>query len=456
MSEPTDVTQLPVHPRLRFKGNGSADIESLNYDGRGVAHVEGKATFVEGALPGEHVEFGITRRKPTFDNAVATAVHTPSPERILEPRCPYFGQCGGCSLQHIRDTAQIGYKQEIVREQMHYIGKVEPEAWAEPLTGPCWGYRRKARLGARLVPKKGGVLVGFREKSSAYIADMTACAILDPRVSAMLPALRTLIASLSIPDKIPQIEVAAADDEVALVFRHLSPLTTEDRQHMTVFAEAHDVQVWLQPEGPDSAHPLAPDTPPALVYRLPESNVEIAFSPMDFTQINADINRKMVAQALDWLAPDKDACVLDLFCGLGNFSLPLARRAGKVIGIEGSQRLVEGAQANANRNGITNAEFRMADLYAQVETAPWGEVEFDYLLLDPPRSGAMEVIRLLPEDAPRRIVYVSCYPGTLARDANYLVNDMGYRLVRMGVMDMFPQTTHVETMALFEKTGSPS
>lgn len=451
MRSPVETLQLAVQPRIKFKGDGSGEIESLNYDGRGVAHINGKTTFIENALPGEQVEYGITRRKPTFDNAVATKILRVSPDRVVEPRCGYFGSCGGCAIQHIRDQVQIGFKQQIVAEQLKHIGGIETDAWQAPLTGPYWGYRRRARLGARLVAKKGGVLVGFREKASTYIADMNSCEILDERVARLIPALKALIGKTSIPDQIPQIEVAAADNAVALVFRHLQPLNEQDLELLKQFADVNDIQVWLQPAGPDSIAPLGDASPEPLYYGFDNSEIRIQFGPTDFTQINASINRKMVAQAIEWLDVDETSHVLDLFCGLGNFSLPIAEKVAWVTGIEGSQKLVDGAAANAARNGLKNTEFRMADLYEQVESFAWGDRPYDRVMLDPPRSGAIEVLKLLPDALAQKIVYVSCYPGTMARDAAYLVKVRGYRLSKIAVMDMFPQTTHVETMALFER-----
>ena len=451
MGSPVESLQLTVHPRIKFKGDGSGEIESLNYDGRGVTHIGGKTTFIENALPGEQVEYGITRKKPTFDNAVATRILRVSPDRVIEPRCKYFGSCGGCAIQHIRDEVQIGFKQQIVAEQLKHIGGIETDAWQAPLTGPHWGYRRRARLGARLVTKKGGVLVGFREKASTYVTDMNSCEILDERVASVIPALRELIGNTSIPDQIPQIEVAAADNAVALVFRHLKPLTQQDIELLKRFGSEHDIQVWLQPAGPDSVAPLSDTPPEPLYYDFDDSDIRIQFSPIDFTQINASINRKMISLAIEWLDVDEHSHVLDLFCGLGNFSLPFAEKVAWVTGIEGSQKLVDGAAANAERNGLKNTDFRMADLYEQADSFAWGDRPYNRVMLDPPRSGAMEVLRLLPDEFARKIVYVSCYPGTLARDAAYLVNSRGMRLSKIAVMDMFPQTTHVETMALFEQ-----
>ncbi|KPK10141.1 MAG: 23S rRNA methyltransferase [Acidithiobacillales bacterium SG8_45] len=438
-------------PGIRFKGSGTVRIESLSHDARGVGHVEGKTVFVEGALPGELVEYGLLRSKSSFDNGSVTRVIEASPDRVLSPRCEHFGICGGCSLQHLQDAAQLRYKQQIVLENFDKIGKVQPQTWLEPLTSASWGYRRKARIGARLVPKKGGVLVGFREKRSAYITDIEYCHVLDARVATLLPAMHQLIGGLSCPDQIPQIEVAAGDEEVVLVFRHLVAFTREDLADLTAFSRSHNVQVWLQPGGPDSVKPLWPEKPPALKYFLPEFDVEIQFRPTDFTQVNVEVNRKMVARAIDLLELQEGDEVLDLFCGLGNFTLPLARQCDRVLGIEGDETLVAGARDNARRNAIGNARFVTGDLYQETELPPWGNAKFNKVLIDPPRSGALEVIKHIPANGPERIVYVSCYPSTLARDADYLVNELGYHFEAACVMDMFPQTSHVESIALFTR-----
>jgi 23S rRNA (uracil1939-C5)-methyltransferase len=331
---------------------------------------------------------------------------------------------------------------------------VEPESWLPALDGPHWGYRRKARLGARLVQKKGGVIVGFREKRSAYLTALASCEVLHPRVSALLPLLCNLIATLSTPNRIPQIEVAVGDNATAFVFRHLVPLTANDDARLADFGRQHDIQIFRQPGRPDQLVPVWPQSPAPLVYRLPDANVELEFAPADFIQVNAELNQRMVARALELLDPQPGEAVLDLFCGLGNFTLPLARRAGRVLGIEADAVLIEEARRNARHNNIQNAEFRLADLYSPETPDPWGAERFDKWLLDPPRTGAVEVVKRLPaEGGPRRILYVSCNPGTLARDSEILVHTKGYRLTAAGVMDMFPQTSHVEAMALFERSN---
>jgi 23S rRNA (uracil1939-C5)-methyltransferase len=424
-------------------------IEALTDDGRGLARVGGKVVFVEGALPGETVRLRYGRRRRRYDTARLVEVLNPSPARVTPP-CPYFGTCGGCALQHLAPEAQVRAKQQILSEQFRRLGGgLEPEQWLAPVTGPVWGYRRRARLGVRVVPKKGGVLVGFRERARSYITGLDACLVLEPSLSALLPALRELVAGLSAPDRLPQIEVCAGDAAAALVFRHLVPLTEADRERLRAFGARYGVQIYLQPGGPESVAPLYPERPAPLEYVLEDFGLVLAFGPTDFVQVNAAVNRAMVRQAVEWLEPAPDESVLDLFCGLGNFTLPLARRAGRVLGLEVDPGLVERARANATRNGLANAEFRQADLYALEGSGGFGDFHFDKLLIDPPRSGAMEAIKRLPEPGPRRIVYVSCFPATLARDSAYLVRSRGYRLVAAGILDMFPHTRHVESMAVF-------
>jgi 23S rRNA (uracil1939-C5)-methyltransferase len=436
---------------IRFKGTGEIRIESLSHDARGVGHLDGKTVFVEGALPGERVEYGVLRSKPSYDNASATAILDVSPDRALQPRCATFGICGGCSLQHLKEGAQLRYKQRIVEENFLKIGNVAPETWLSPISGPSWAYRRKARIGVKLVPKKGGVLVGFREKRSAYITDIEYCHVLDRRVADLIPGIRALITGLSCPDRIPQIEIAAGDDAVVLVFRHLVAFTKEDLDDLRAFSQQTGAQVWLQPGGPDSVEVLSPVSPPPLEYALSEFDITIRFRPTDFTQVNIAVNRQMVSRAVEWLELKPDDEVVDLFCGLGNFTLPLAKHCKNVFGIEGDDMLVTGAKENARRNGISNAKFAVGDLYTDSETAPWGTKKFNKLLIDPPRSGALEVVKHIPADGPERIVYVSCYPATLARDAGHLVHTLGYKMKAASVMDMFPQTSHVESIALFTR-----
>lgn len=431
---------------------GVAHTESLTHEGLAVAHVDGKAVFIHGSLPGETVRFRYHNKHARYDVAVATEILNPSADRVV-PACPHFGQCGGCSLQHFRPSAQVAAKQAILLETLQRIGGVTPERVLAPVTGPEWHYRRRARLGARLVPKKGGVIVGFRERRSSFIAHIESCAILDARVGGLIPEIRGVISSLSCPDRIPQVEVAAGDEAVALVFRHVVPLTDRDHQMLTEFGAAHGITVYLQPEGPESVQLLPSCAPAALEYQV-EDATRLRFSPIDFVQINTVVNARMVARAIELLEVTCEDRIVDFFCGLGNFSLPLARRARHVAGVEGSAALVSRARENAVYNRITNAEFVCEDLYrpANADGAPeWWNEGFDKALLDPPRSGAMDLLKRINADSIRRILYVSCYPGTLARDAEFLVNVKGYRAAAAGVLDMFPHTNHVESYILFEQ-----
>lgn len=446
------VSQPPA--RITTIGDDLAPIrvESLNHDGRGVARVNGKVTFIDGALPGEDVRFRYHNKHKHYDDGIVTEIISPSPDRVTPP-CPHFGTCGGCSLQHLRPAAQILAKQSVLQEALARIGRVEPERWLAPLTGSAWHYRRRARLGVRQASPSGGVLIGFREKRRSLICSLDACLVLDEKISALLPALKELVAALSCPDRIPQIELAAADNASALVFRHLAALTDEDMDKLCNFARRYDIQIHLQGKGPDSIKPLWPEAPEELYYRLPEYGVEIHFCPSDFIQVNGEMNRKMVHQAIELLEVKPQEQVLDLFCGLGNFTLPLARRAARVLGVESEAGLVAAARHNAALNNLDNVEFQTANLYDDTGVPPWAGVNFDKLLLDPPRSGAMEVIQRLSEPRPTRLVYVSCDPATLARDSGHLVSHLGYRLAAAGVLDMFPHTSHVEAMAVFSRAG---
>lgn len=426
----------------------NAEIEQLSYDGRGVAHVDGKAVFIDGALPGERVVFRYGKRHKRYDTGQLLEVLRAAPTRV-KPECTYFGTCGGCSLQHLAPEAQLAAKQQILQDSLAHIGKVAPERWLAPLPGPAWGYRRKARLGVRLVPKKGGVLVGFRERRHSFITPLADCKTLDPRLATLLPALTELISGLSCADRIPQIEVAAGDRDVALVFRHLVPLGDGDREQLCAFGQRHALQIYVQAEGPESVTALWPLQPSLLSYRLAEHDIEILFAPTDFVQVNTAANARIVDRALELLDPQRHESVLDLFCGVGNFTLPLARRATRVVGLEGDVTLVQRARLNAAHNRVVNVSFREADLYRELDHTPWGEERFDKLLLDPPRSGAIEAIKHLSTHRPSRIVYVSCYPATLARDSDYLVHALGYRMASASVADMFPQTSHTEAIALF-------
>lgn len=445
---------MTAQPKLNH--TAIAVIESLTHEGHGVAHIDGKATFVHGALPGEEVRLRYYNKHKNYDTGTVSEILKHSPDRV-EPRCAHFGICGGCSLQHLMPSAQISAKQQILLDNLLHIGKVVPERVLPPITGPAWHYRRKARLGARLVPKKGGVLVGFREKRSSYITNLESCAVLDEKISSCLPALRELIARLSCPDRVPQVEVAVGENAAALVFRHLVPFTDADHGLLREFGQANDIRIYLQPGDVHSVHLLWPATEPdPLFYRLPAFDLTLFFAPSDFVQVNGPVNAATVNHAIELLALEPDDRVLDLFCGLGNFTLPVARRCRAVLGVEADEFLLGKARYNASFNGLRNAEFRPANLYTEGRDSAlpeiWAAGPWDKLLLDPPRSGAIEVIKTIPENGPRRIVYISCYPATLARDSEVLVQVKGYRLVAAGVMDMFPQTSHVESIALFERS----
>ena len=429
----------------------TARIESVSHDGRGIAAVSGKKVFVAGALAGEEVRFRRRKSRRNFDEAELLEVLEPSPDRI-EPRCEAFGRCGGCALQHVTAEEQRALKFQALQDNLERIGKVNAGAWLEPIVGPTWHYRRRARLAVKDVPGKGRVLVGFRERHAPYITDMHRCEVLASPVDALLDPLSELIGRLSIRARLPQIEVAVADNAVGLVFRVLDVPTDDDTAELRRFAEDHGVRIYLQSGGVDSVvllHPEPPQEP--LYYALPEYDVRVEFDPIGFVQINSEVNRQMVHRALELLHVDADHRVLDLYCGIGNFSLPLARTAREVLGVEGDVSLVAAAKANATSNDLANADFRCADLSKIDGKEAWLRTGWDRLLLDPARNGAAEVMANIGTIAPERIVYVSCHPGTLARDAGTLVNEHGYRLEAAGIIDMFPHTGHVESIAVFNK-----
>jgi 23S rRNA (uracil1939-C5)-methyltransferase len=435
-------------------------IDSLDLDANGVARSEGKVTFVRGALPGEVVLARVVRRKPRFDVAEVASIERASPLRVA-PRCPHFGTCGGCSMQHVEPRAQVSIKQRVLEDALWHVGRVRPGTMLAPIVGPAFGYRFRARLSVRNVPKKGGVLVGFHERGSSYVADMRECHVLPPSVAALLMPLRELVGGLSIRDRLPQVEVAQGETVLALVLRVLEPPTGDDLALLRGFGERHRVELWLQPGGPDSIELLC--TPgggdaSALRYTLPEFGVAMPFRPTDFTQVNHAINATLVGRAVRLLGARGDERVADLFCGLGNFSLPLATRAREVVGVEGSATLVRRAEDNARANGLgERATFRVADLFA-LSADGWAALgPFDRVLVDPPREGALAVAKALSAPGaarPRRLVYVSCNPSTLARDAAVLVHEGGWRLRDAGVVNMFPHTSHVESIAVFEPEGA--
>lgn len=439
----------PVRSHRVAMQNPEVIIDSLNHDGRGVARLEGKAIFVAGALPGERVTFRYTSRHRNYDEAKVEQILEASPHRV-EPRCPHFGSCGGCALQHLAAGQQIEAKQRVLAENFERIGKVEPGRWLPALSDKPWGYRRKGRLSVKWVAKKDKVLVGFREDNPRFVADLSVCHTLLPDVGLHIDALSELIGSMQAKAQIAQIEIAAGDDAVVLVFRNLVELCVDDLERLKAFGQSHGLGIMLQPKGPDSVVPLWPDRID-LYFRIDAADLDLAFKPLDFVQVNAGMNQRMIALALELLQPQPGDSVLDLFCGLGNFTLPVARQVASVAGVEGDQALVNRAAENATRNGIDNARFHAADLFLDQSTAPWSATRYDKLLLDPPRSGAAQVLEYLPRKGTDRIVYVSCHPGSLARDAGILVSKHGFRLREAGVMDMFPHTAHVESIALFER-----
>jgi 23S rRNA (uracil1939-C5)-methyltransferase len=429
-------------------------IESIDQEGRGIAHAEGKVIFIDGALTGEVVTYTPYRKKPSFENAQLLSIIKPSFMRV-QPKCIHFGVCGGCSMQHLDVGAQVAVKQRILEDNLERIGKVEPETMLPPIHGMPWSYRQRARLSVRRVEKKGKTLVGFHEKRSSFVADLTRCEILPPKISALIPKLSELVDGLSIRERLPQIEVACGDKVDVLVLRIMEPLTAQDEAALRAFADKYAIQFWLQPKGPDTCYPFHPLDAPPLTYTLPEFGIEMPFAPTEFTQVNHQLNRVMVHRALRLLDPQPGERIADFFCGLGNFTLPIARSGAHVLGIEGSTALVKRAFQGAAHNGLSaNADFRAMNLFEMDETLLSGLGRFDKWLVDPPRDGAVELVKAItPEIAPRRIVYVSCNPATLARDAAVLVQVHGYVLKKAGVMNMFPQTSHVESIAVFDKVS---
>jgi len=435
--------------RLKQTTDRLLRINQLDRKGKGEADFEGRIVTVADALPGETVISAMTGR-PRHDRLLNTArVMVPSRDRVL-PACNRFGVCGGCSLQHLATEQQLDYKHHRLLDDLAGAG-VEPLRPQAPISGPQWGYRRRARLGARLVTAKGRVLVGFRERGSSYVTDMDDCRVLIPEAARLLKPLSHLIGGLSIAARIPQVELAAGDEVVTLVIRHLDPFSDADLGALRRFAAEHGVVFYLQPGGLDSIEPLDAD-PAELVYRLPAYDLEFGFSPTEFVQVNGAMNRILVSRAVEMLEPGRDETVLDLFCGLGNFTLPLATRAGRAIGVEWSQPLVDRAEENARRNHITNADFHAADLNVAVgdEGAAWLPAHVDKVLVDPPRTGADAVLPAIAALRPSRIVYVSCNPETLARDAALLVAEHGYQLTTACAVDMFPHTGHAEALAQFD------
>jgi 23S rRNA (uracil1939-C5)-methyltransferase len=447
-----------------------ADVVDLAHDGRGIARVGGKAVFIEGALPGEHVRFRVFKRRRQLDEAALVDVLVASPDRVA-PKCAHFGICGGCSLQHLAPAAQLAAKERQLLDNLERIGRVRPERVFAPLRGPEWAYRRRARLGVKYVHKKGRVLAGFRERDKPYLADIRRCEVLLERFASLPEDLAALVETLSLREKIPQVELAAGDDPraahdpgvadalgdpgsgggtAALVFRVMEPPTADDLGKLAAFGEQHAVQIFLQSGGLDSIEPLRHGYAP-LAYSLDANRITLQFGPVDFIQVNREINASMVRTAVELLQPTSSDAVLDLFCGLGNFTLSLGCRAARVVGVEGDAALVAKARANALRNGLSNADFHVENLFEPAHLGAWAQNAYDLVLLDPPRAGAAEILERMPQWRPRRLVYISCHPGSLARDAGILVGGQGFKLIGAGVMDMFPHTTHVESIAVFER-----
>ncbi len=426
-----------------------ADVVALSHDGRGIARIGGKAVFIDGALPGERVSLRIVKRRRQMDEALLGSILVPSPDRIA-PKCVHFGVCGGCSLQHLAPSAQLAAKQAQLLEDLARIGRVTPERIIAPLRGPEWGYRRRARLGVRYVHKKGRVLAGFREREKPYLADIRHCEVLVPELRELPERLAALVETLGIREQVPQVEVAVGDNAAALVFRVMQPPQAPDLAKLDAFGVQYRLSIYLQTGGVDTIRPLHADCPP-LRYGIEPDGIIIEFGPADFVQVNRSINASMVALAIEELAPAEGDRVLDLFCGLGNFTLPLARRSAVAVGVEGDPGLIAKARQNAALNQIGNTRFFPGNLFEPSGFGSWADETFERVLLDPPRAGALEVVSRMASWRPRRVVYISCHPGSLARDAGILVEKQGFRLVGAGVMDMFPHTTHVESIAVFER-----
>lgn len=426
------------------------EITKLSHDGRGVARdAAGKTVFIDGVLPGETVSYTVTRSKRRFNEGIAVEVVNPSQQRVT-PKCAHFLTCGGCAQQHIAVDVQLATKQQTLLEQLAHFGNVTPNNILEPLTGPIWGYRNKARLGVRYVIKKEKVLVGFRERHKNYLAELDQCEVLHPKIGLLITPLRDLIRSMAAYRDIAQIEVAVGDTRMALVFRNMVPLSTADQEILRVFAIQHDCDIYLQPGNPDSIVKLWPaDGIERLYYSLPDYNLRLGFFPLDFTQVNPELNRKMIAQAISLLELNAHDVVLDLFCGLGNFTLAMATIAKMVVGVEGSASMVQRGYENAELNKLTNVSFYAADLTTDQQSAVWAKQRYNKILIDPPRTGAAEIIPLIASFGAEMLLYVSCNPATLARDSGILTQQFGYKLEHVGVMDMFAHTLHVEAMALF-------
>lgn len=426
------------------------EVVDLSHEAQGIARLDGRAVFIDGALPGETVEVQLLQRRKGVQEAKLIQVLKASEDRVV-PKCQHYAVCGGCAEQHLSSNQQLALKQTQLLENLVRIGKVTVPNVLPPLQADVWNYRRRARLGARWVQQKNRTLVGFRERSNSKLADISRCEVLREPLSSLIEPLSVLLGSLSVRDRVPQVEAAVADNATALVIRILDDLNEADYAALHAFRVKHEVQIYLQREGYDSIKPLHPDSAIALLYDLPQFGLQFEFLPNDFIQVNAALNQKMVSLALELLNLKSSDAVLDLFCGLGNFSLPIAQRVAAVLGIEGETTLVERARANARRNGLTNVEFIVANLFEDHQQSPFAKRAFNKVLLDPPRAGAKEILPLIARGGAELVVYISCHPGSLARDAGILVNELGYSIKSAGVLDMFPHTAHVESIAVFER-----
>lgn len=446
----TDSQQAWIEPLKKRKNleNKLLSIEKLSHEGRGIAHHEGKVAFVFGALPGEKADTRFFSGRRRYLEGVAESILDPNPNRV-QPLCPHFGLCGGCMLQHLSPEAQIKFKEEVLLEQLASFGKVTPHQIFTPLVSDPWHYRTKARLGVKFVIKKDRMLIGFHEQKNAKVADLEQCPVLTAKGSALMVPFRTLVQSLEAFDTIPQLEVAVGEGITAFIVRHMAPLSAIDEQALVAFAKAHDIWLYLQPKGPETVHKIWPeDNQVYLSYALPQEDLRYEFHPNDFTQVNPAMNALMVARAMALLEIQPAENILDLFCGLGNFSLPMAKRGSTVTGVEGSLEMAQRAQHNAALNQITNTSFYAANLYEPIEAFDWAHQKYDKILIDPPRSGAEPLLPWLSKQSAKKMLYVSCNPATLARDVGLCVHEFGWTLEGVGVMDMFPHTKHVEAMAL--------
>ena len=430
-------------------------IESLSYEGRGITYVNGKKVFVHDALPNEEVLFRYTKRQAKYDEAYALKINNPALQRV-SAKCRFFGICGGCSLQHLKPQSQLEHKQSVLLEQLKRIAGIRPQSVLPPLTGPIWGYRRRARLGVKYVRKKQRVLVGFRERYSPFITDMSDCEVLHPSVNLLLMPLQDLVSRLALVKQIPQIEVAVGSETTALIFRHLQPLTSRDEAKLKAFAKQHGIAIYGQSGGLETVTPLVPNPAKILSYSLDEHGLRLAFQPNHFIQINHDINRVMIQQVLDLLEVNKQDHVLDLFCGIGNFTLPLAIRAATVLGLDSDLALVKQAAVNAKRNRLGNTTFKVINLVTNKLDSKLLDRSYNKVLLDPPRTGAREIIGQTDFSEVAKIAYISCNAATLARDAKLLIRGKHFRLMQVGIMDMFPHTDHFESVALFSKDSTLS